>query len=103
MNNISNEKRKEISKKSAESRRGRKATDQHRQNISNSLKGRSFSEEHKQNIRLSKQHVVLSKEALDNIAKAAKVEYTCNVCGAKVKGAGNLSRWHNDNCKHKSD
>ena len=28
-------------------------------------------------------------------------EFECKYCGKKVKGKGNLTRWHNENCRHK--
>ena len=33
-------------------------------------------------------------------AKHLSVKIACNVCGV-VSNSGNITRWHNDNCKHK--
>ena len=93
--------RKEVGKKSGESRLGRKATNEHKQNISNSLKGISKSEEHRKKLSESKKGIKVSDETKKKLIEAANVEYTCVHCNSKVKGAGNLSRWHNDNCKKK--
>jgi len=93
--------RKKVGKKSGKSRIGRTASDEHKENISKGLKGKPKSDEHKESLRLARLNVVLSDEAKENIAKAARVEYVCPHCNSVVKGKGNLSRWHGDNCKQK--
>jgi len=99
--NQSDERHKEVGKKSGNSRLGRKASDEHKKNISESLKGVPKSEEHRKKLSDAKKNVVLSEEAKSRIRAAARVEYHCSHCNSNIKGRGNFSRWHGDNCKKK--
>ena len=99
--NQSDERHKEVGKKSGNSRLGRKASNEHKKNISDALKGVPKSEEHRKKLSDAKKNVVLSEEAKSRIRAAARVEYHCSHCNSNIKGRGNFSRWHGDNCKKK--
>lgn len=122
---ISPERRLEINKKSAQSRIGRKASEQHKFAISNSLKGKYKSEEHKKNLSLSKIGKKVTEETKRKISVSIsgegnpmfskthskeirkkisqnhtgyKIERTCPHCNKTIIGT-NYFRHHGDKCK----
>jgi len=122
--NKSSEYKKEVGKRSGKSRTGRKASEQHKKNISNALKGRILSDEHKKNLSISKtgkkmdegqkeRYKLLFKgernpmygkthneETRKKISNnpAYKIERTCPYCDKTIIGT-NYFRHHGDRCK----
>jgi ribosomal protein S6E (S10) len=122
------ERRIEIQKKSAQSRTGRKASEQHKFAISNSLKGKSKSEEHKKSLSLSKIGKKMDEETKRKISMTISgdgnpmfgkthsketrkkmsqnhtgynIERTCLICRKTLKGT-NFFKYHGDKCKFKT-
>lgn len=127
--NLPVERRLEIYKKSASSRVGRKADNNHKESISKGLIGKSKSEEHKRKLSLSKIGVRMDDETKKKISKtlsgegnhmygkthseesrkkisdnnkAYHVIRICPHCNKTIKGT-NYFRHHGDRCKLKQN
>lgn len=123
---VSKEKSKQYGKQSGKSRLGRKATEEHKIKISNSLKNKPKSKEHKEKLSISKKGKKQSKEVIEkkkiifsgqgnpmygkNHSKksrkkisenhGSKVLKKCPYCNKNCP-ANNYPRYHGDNCKFK--
>lgn len=124
---IPKEVRKDIGRRSGESRIGRKASEEHREKISLALSGKTKSEKHKKKIsenktgkKQSKEHIEKkkiifsgegnpmfgknhSKKSRKKISQnhAAKRLIKCPHCNRELPG-NCYSRYHGDNCKYKN-
>jgi hypothetical protein len=120
----SEEYRKEVGKRSGQSRLNRQASENHKDKISKGLKGKPKSEEHKKNLSISKigkkmnneqkerykllfkgeRNPMFGKKQSDKSRKKmsdnhyAKKLIQCPYCGYKCAG-NNYKRYHGDNCK----
>jgi hypothetical protein len=116
--------KKEVGKKSGQSRVGRLASDEHKDNISKGLKGKPKSKEHKEKLSISrtgkkmdeeqkkrykllfkgernpmygKTHTEETRKKISN-NPAYKIERTCPHCNKTIIGT-NYFRHHGDRCK----
>lgn len=121
------EKKLEFQKKSALSRTGRKASDEHKQSISNALKGKPKSEEHRKKLSLAKTgkkmdedtkrkislticgkgnpmfgktHSLEVRKKMSQNHSGYNIERTCLFCKKTIKGT-NFFKYHGDKCKLK--
>lgn len=122
------EKKLEFQRKSALARIGRKASDEHKSNISKGLKGKPKSEEHRLKLSLAKKGKKMDEETKKKISltisgkgnpmfgkthsldtrkkmsqnnKSYHIIRTCEHCKREIKGP-NFYRHHGDNCKLKN-
>lgn len=111
-NNRPIEQKLESQRKSALSRTGRKATIEHKQNISKGLSGKPKSQEHKKKLSESKIGKPMSNETIEklkirNIGEGnpmfgkKKRRIICIHCNRSID-VGNHTRFHGDNCKEKN-
>jgi hypothetical protein len=70
----------------------------------NSERNKGFSEETRKKMREAKQGILKSEETRKKMREAkqgiSKLKLACGQCG-KLCAANMLSRWHNENCRHK--
>jgi len=97
------QKRTEVSQKISSGLKGRKFTDEHRQNISvANMKRKHWTVDAngRKNISEGLKKYIKTDEHKQSISESAKKrqKVSCVYCG-KEAPPGQLSRWHNDNCK----
>lgn len=86
-------------------RKGVAKTDDHKSKIGR--KGLVMLTNGKETVRIPKdqQQAYIDMGYLNPAAwhmKHNPTQYTCSVCGASSKSKGNITRWHNENCKHRN-
>lgn len=97
----------EARQKMSEWQIGKITSEETKRKISETLTGRKLKEETKQKISETNKGRPKSEETKKKMSEARKGEkkpiIECPHCGKKGGGAANMTRWHFDNCPHKTD
>tara|TARA_B110000881_G_scaffold203310_1_gene203931 strand:- start:1176 stop:1952 length:777 start_codon:yes stop_codon:yes gene_type:complete len=97
----------ETKRKISESRKGITPTEESRRKMSEAAKGRIITEDHRRKLSEAAKgkkrgsHTEETKRKMSEAYKNRPV-VKCIHCGESSQNQGVITRWHNDNCKHKN-